>query len=141
MMNLGTTIEFIHNAEKQLGSTFPEKYKELLLLSNGIECPPDWEIYSVFDSTNPRKSSRNEIVSPNTNARWEYMDKNLLCIASNGFGNRLVVNMFESADIIYIWNHETNKLKKWSKDFDYLIVIAKKRIEKIEKLIKKSKGI
>lgn len=69
------------------------------------------------------------------------MDNALISIAAGDTGNQLVLkkegNRLDST--IYYWNHETNKIKKWGKDFFYLINKANSRIDKMQKQIKKSK--
>lgn len=70
-----------------------------------------------------------------------YMDKALISIAAGDTGNQLVLKKEDNKPdpIIYHWNHETNKIKKWGKDFSYLINKANSRVDKIQKQIKKSK--
>jgi len=96
--------------------------------------------YSVFDNSNPRKTS-NHIVYENTKARWDYMDENLISIASGDTGNQLVLQKTNSGLLnsdVYIWNHETNKIKKWSKSLDFIKEKAHKRIENIKSQIQRA---
>jgi len=87
-MNLGTSNKNIEKAENDLNYIFPEDLRKFYLLSNGIECPPDWNIFSIYDSSNPRKTSGNNIVYENTKARWDYMSNDLISIGNNSNGNQ-----------------------------------------------------
>ena len=139
-LNLGTANQNIEEAERQLAVKFPEDLRAIYSISNGLELPPDWTLYSVFDPTNPRKSS-NHIVYENTKGRWSYMAADFTCIADNSTGNQLVLKKegeVMSSEIL-IWDHETNKTRKWSKSFDYILSMAKKRVERIEKQMNKNR--
>ncbi|MCX6894200.1 MAG: SMI1/KNR4 family protein, partial [Verrucomicrobia bacterium] len=133
-LKLGTSLQTIEEAEKQLSIKFPEPMREVMVVSNGLEIPPDWIFYPVFDQTNPRKTA-SHIVYENTKGRWSYMAADFICIAGNGTGNQLVLKKEGEllAPDILVWDHETNKTRKWSKTFDYVLSIAKKRVERIEK--------
>lgn len=139
MLHLGTTDTAIDEAESKLGVRFPETLRQFYRLSNGIEIPPDWQVYAVFDTENPRKSAIH-IVYENTVGRWSDMAGDLICLAGNGTGNQLVLrkNGTVLGEQIYVWNHETNKVKPWTKDLPFLVSSAKKRVEKIEKQIKRN---
>jgi hypothetical protein len=139
MINLGASDAVIREAEQKLGVIFPETLCNFYRLSNGMEVPPDWQVYSVFDPSNPRKSA-NHIVYENTTGRWSYMPQDLICLAGNGTGNQLVLKKSgQTLDSeIYIWNHETNKVRKWAKDLTFLETAAQKRVAKIEKQIQKA---
>src|SRR5947209_5103494 len=121
MPNLGTNDICITEAATKLGVSFPDALQEFYTLSNGIEIPPDWQVYPVFDASNPRKSA-NHIVYENTAGRWSYMPQEFICLAGNGTGNQLVLRKSGQTleDQIYVWDHETNKVRKWSKDLAYL---------------------
>ena len=137
-LNLGTSSPSIEEAEKQLSVTFPEGMRAALAISNGLEIPPDWSFYPVFDHANPRKTA-SHIVYENTKGRWSYMAADFICIAGNGTGNQLVLKK-EGEGLspeMLVWDHETNKTRKWSKTFDYVLSMAKKRVERIEKQINK----
>ena len=140
MLHLGADDAVINEAEKKLGVTFPAALREFYRLSNGIEIAPDWQVCAVFDPSNPRKSA-NHIVHENTAGRWSYMPLDLICLAGNGTGNQLVLQKGGEAleSQIYVWDHEANKLRKWSKGLEYLITAAHRRVDKIEKLIQKGK--
>ncbi|WP_336785007.1 SMI1/KNR4 family protein [Paenibacillus sp. MMO-177] len=139
-LNLGVTDEMIKAAAEELGVEFPEQLNEIWKVSNGLELPGGWRFYPVFDRSNPRKTS-NHIVYENTKARWDYMYEELISIASGDTGNQLVLKKSNSTLLfpdVYIWNHETNKIKKWSKSLDYIKEKAQKRIDNIESQIQKA---
>jgi hypothetical protein len=140
MLQLGTSDDCIAAAETKLGVVFPNTLREFYRLSNGIEIPPDWRVYSVFNPSNPRKSAIN-IVHENTTERWSYMSSELICLAGNGTGNQLVLKKSGQTleEQIYVWDHETNKIRKWSKDLGYLAAAARKRVATTEKLMQKGK--
>ena len=139
-LKLGTSQEAIDEASRILGVTFPRILEEIWLTSNGLELPGGYRLYPVFDRNNPRKSW-GHIVYENTQGRWSYMPKDLISIAGGDTGNRLVLK--KDIDIlgtdVYIWNHETNKIKRRTKGLEDILAKAKKRVEKIENKILKSR--
>lgn len=139
MLRLGTTDATIDEAESKLGVRFPETLREFYRLSNGIEIPPDWQVYAEFDADNPRKSAIH-IVYENTVGRWSDMADGMICVAGNGTGNQLVLKKSGNSleEQIYVWNHETNKVKPWTRDLPFLVSSAKRRVEKIERQIRRS---
>lgn len=68
------------------------------------------------------------------------MPEDLLCIAGNGTGNQLVLRKLPEGitEQIYVWNHETNKIRPWSRDLSYLVEAAKKRVANIQQQIKRN---
>lgn len=140
MLHLGANDTVISDAERKLGVAFPAALRDFYRLSNGIEIAPDWQVYAVFDPSNPRKSA-NHIVHENSAGRWSYMPHDLVCLAGNGTGNQLVLQKSGETlgDQIYVWDHETNKIRKWSKDLGFFVTAAQKRIAQIEKQIQKGK--
>ncbi|MHB1455953.1 MAG: SMI1/KNR4 family protein [Armatimonadota bacterium] len=138
-INLGASIDAIKTAEQELGIEFPGTLKEIWLTKNGgLEIPPDWEIYPVFDPLNPRKTA-NSIVYENTpgKGRWGFdvMPADLIAIGANGTGNHLVLRVANGLVLpeIMNWNHETGKVRKWSRSLDHILVIAKTHVVIIEK--------
>ena len=139
MKSLGATEGMIEAAEVQLGCRFPADLKAVWLVSNGLELPNGWKLYSVFNPQEPRKTYEN-VVEENTKYRWSYMDISLLSIGANDTGNHLVLKR-EGGTVgeeIYLWNHETNKIRRWGKGFEYLLSKAQARIAKIERAIQSS---
>jgi cell wall assembly regulator SMI1 len=138
MLQLGANDSAIQSAEAALGVTFPDRLREFYRTSNGIELPPDWRVHAVFDPEQSRKSAIN-IVQENTSGRWDSMSKELLSIACNATGNQLVMKRAgETLDEqIFLWNHETRKLRPWTRDLAFLLTSARKRVAEIEKRIEK----
>jgi hypothetical protein len=131
-LSLGANDLAIHDAESKLGVTFPAALCDFYRVCNGIEMPPDWRVYAVFDPSNPRKSA-NHIVHANTAGRWPYLPQDYICLAQNGTGNQLVLKKSgPTLDLeIYVWDHETNTVLRWSKGLDDLIAAARKRTARI----------
>jgi dipeptidyl aminopeptidase/acylaminoacyl peptidase len=122
-----------------MGFLFPEGLKAVWRMSNGLDLPGGWRLFPVFDPAEPRKTC-NHIGYENTKGRWSYMDQSLISIAGGDTGNQLVLKrndaVVESA--IYLWDHETNKVRPWGKGFDYILSKAEARVLKIEKQIGRS---
>jgi len=113
-----------------------DRYDSPMLTSRRL--PLDQAV--VFDISNPRKTS-NHIVYENTKARWEHMHEDLISIAAGDTGNQLVLQKTRSGLLspdVYLWNHETNKIKKWSRSLDFIKEKAQKRIENIELQIQRA---
>lgn len=139
-LNLRVCEEMIRTASEELEVEFPEQLKEIWKISNGLELPGGWSFHSIFNKSNPRKTS-NHIVYENTKGRWTYMHENLISIAASDTGNHLVLQKTSSRLLnsdVYIWNHETNKIKKWSRSLDFIKVKAHWRIENIKSQIKRA---
>ena len=138
-MNLGATDDLITRAETEMGVRFPEGLKQVWRISNGLELPGGWRLYPVFDPKEPRKTC-SHVGRENTNGRWSYMAKNLIGIASGDTGNQLVLESdgTQLGETILLWNHETNRTRKWGKGFDYLMGKAEARVAKIQKQVAKS---
>ena len=141
LVRLGAGDEIIQAAEKDMGLCFPEGLKMVWRLSNGLELPGGWRLFPVFDPKEPQKTC-NHVGYENTKGRWPYMDESLLSIAADDSGNQLVLKRDGTVclDTIFHWNHETNRIRKWGKGFDYLLAKAQGRVTKIEKQIVKSLG-
>ena len=139
MQILSASDQVIADAEKQMSLCFPEGLKAVWRISNGLELPGGWMLYPVFDPAEPRRTC-SHIAYENTTGRWEYMDDSLVSIAGGDTGNQLVLERQDGglSDVILHWNHETNKTKKWSKGFDYLVQKAEARIDNIQKQIERS---
>jgi hypothetical protein len=138
-MNIGATEDLLKNAENELKVTFPVGLKNVLLISNGLELLGGWKLLPVFDPSESRKTC-SHLGYENIKGRFSYMPDNLFIVATGETGNLLVL-INEGGllgDQIYLWDHETNKIKKWGKDFSYLVQKANIRIEKINKQINRS---
>jgi hypothetical protein len=139
MINVGASDEIIEATENEMGVNFPEGLKEVWRRSNGLDLPGGWRLFPVFDNKEPRKTC-NHIGYENTKGRWSYMNQSLISIAGGDTGNQLVLkkNADELEETIYLWNHETNKIKVWGKDFEYLKAKAEARLTSINKAIARS---
>jgi hypothetical protein len=139
MKYIGATEDIIAATEGKMGVHFPEGLKKAWRISNGLELAGGWRLYPVYDPKEPRKTC-NDIRYENTKGRWDYMDASFISIADGDTGNRLVLKNINGIleETIYLWNHETNKTRKWGKDFEYLMAKAKARVANIEKQIQKS---
>ena len=139
MINIGASEEIIAATEREMGVLFPEGLKSVWRKSNGLDLPGGWRLYPVFDQKEPRKTC-NHIGYENTKGRWPYMDQSLISIAGGDTGNQLVLKNKngELEETIYLWNHETNKIRAWGKDFDYLLAKGEARQSNIEKQIARS---
>jgi dipeptidyl aminopeptidase/acylaminoacyl peptidase len=138
MIKIGATEDIIVAAEVKMGVSFPEGLKKVWRISNGLELPGGWQLFPVYDPNEPRKTC-NDIKYENTKGRWPYMEESFVSIAGGDTGNQLVLKRTGDTmeDTIYLWNHETNKTKKWGKDFDYLLKKAIARVTNIEKQIQR----
>lgn len=132
-MKLGTESKNIDEAERQLNVAFPDTLKNIWLLSNGLELLGDWRLYPVFDPSNPRRTA-NHIVYENIKGCWDYMLLDLVSIAEDGCGNHLVLKKEDRILLpeVYMWDHETNDIERWSTSLDDILMLAKERVEDIE---------
>src|SRR5512139_2023497 len=112
MTNIGASDEIIAATEREMGIHFPEGLKIVWRKSNGLELPGGWRLFPVYDPKEPRKTC-NHIFYENTKGRWPYMDETLIPIAGGDTGNQLVMkrNGVELEETIFLWNHETNKIR------------------------------
>ena len=139
MINIGASEEIIAATEREMGVLFPEGLKSIWRKSNGLDLPGGWRLFPVFDQKEPRKTC-NHIGYENTKGRWSYMDQSLISIAGGDTGNQLVLkrNGVKLEETIFLWNHETNKIKAWGKDFEYFMAKAEARLSSINKAIARS---
>ncbi|MCC6697116.1 MAG: SMI1/KNR4 family protein [Candidatus Hydrogenedentes bacterium] len=138
--HLGTSTEAINAAAVVLGVIFPEALEEVWRISNGLELPGGWTLFPVFDASSARKTSNN-IVYENTKGRWPYMPEDLVAIAGGMTGNCLVLQRFAGVldPQIFLWDHETNTVRCWSRSLEYIKERALARVAKVEKEIARSK--
>jgi hypothetical protein len=139
MYDPSAPIEAIEEEQNAIGVVFPESMVELLKIMNGFEYISDWSIYSVLNPKNP-KAKYGYFRSENKRSSYDYIDPSLLKIASDGYGNHLVLKSKEgiAEDIIYRWDHETNALKRSAITFEKLAAFASKKIEKVKKAMSRS---
>ena len=118
-------IQFIEEAERQLGLLFPPIYKSKMVKENGGEVGTDsegWTLFPFFDKSDNKRISRtsNHIVLETRNAReWDSFPQNAVAIGDNGCGDYLVLQVIdggtsELSDVPYSWWHETGELRKVS---------------------------
>jgi hypothetical protein len=131
--SLNASQEAINEAEKILDIRLPEELKHVWLICNGFDYPPDWRIFPVFDKSMPKKCWGN-IVEENKKSSYDYIQEDLLKIASDSYGNNLVLRVSNgiAGDSLYTWDHETTKLRKSSITFTKLQTKARKRVENIQ---------
>jgi dipeptidyl aminopeptidase/acylaminoacyl peptidase len=127
-MPFPTTLQYINEAEQQLGVLFPESFRSHLLKSNGgeVEYEDDsWEIFPVFDKSDRKRMARtaNHIVNETRQARsWSGFPPNAVAFCSNGTGDRLVFIPDQStaqqlSNTVYLWDHETAQTIVVAEDF------------------------
>jgi len=130
----------IREAAGRLDVRFPDPLVQVWSMANGFDLPGGWRFPPVFDAANPRKTC-NDIVYENTKGRWEWMPQELVIIACGETGNRLVLRKSPDGQLqsdIQLWDHETNRIRKWSKDFAYIAQKASARVARIGKASQRS---
>ena len=138
-LNLGAPPDAVQAAASALGVVFPAELVAVWAVSNGLELPGGWRFFPVFDGKEARKTS-NHIVYENTKGRWEIMDPELVAIAYGDTGNALVLrkSAMSLEPTVFVWDHETRRTKKWSRDLAYVAAKAKARVADIEKRIRRA---
>jgi hypothetical protein len=133
-VKLGAPVEAVEKAAGELDVVFPTGLVEVWKVSNGLELPDEWRIYPVFDVKEPRKSA-GHIVYENAHGRSEAMDAGLVIIAGDGSGDSLVLRKAGKVlePDIYVWDHETRKVRAWGRDWEFVLKKAKERVAEIEK--------
>lgn len=139
-VNISASDDAITEAENQLGVCLPNALKDVWRASNGLEYPQDWRVYPVFDRERPKKSWGN-IVEENRRQPHDYIQEGLLKIASDSYGNHLVLRLKRGVahPTVYRWDHETAKLKKSTITLEKIVDRALKRRTSILKKIERSK--
>jgi SMI1-KNR4 cell-wall len=130
---VAATEEHIARAEAKLGVQFPEAFRRVWLIANGLELPSGWLIHPVFNPEDPRHTC-NDIALENTQGRPSYMASDLLIIAGDGTGDALVLRRSSGAlsEDVLVWNHETRRCRKSTLTFQSLLKHAQKRAASIE---------
>ncbi|MFV0395301.1 MAG: SMI1/KNR4 family protein [Coprobacillaceae bacterium] len=127
--------ENINSFEDKYNFSFPEQYKKFLLKYNGGETPNtkfkmnkiSSDIKGFYGLGNAKMNYDFFI---RTNTLREYMDKDVLPIASDSFGNDIVIGLSEDNHRIYFSDHELgNKLTLLANDF--ITFVEKCKSEKI----------
>jgi hypothetical protein len=114
--------------------------KDVWRVSNGLRYARDWRVYPVFDRGKPKKSW-GHIVEENSKTTYDYFPEGLLRIASDSYGNYLVLKVEGgiARPTVYRWDHETANLKKSPVTLGKLLEVARKRRSSILKKIERSK--
>ena len=134
--SLNASHEAIKEAEKALSIRLPEGLKAIWLVCNGLDYPHDWRIYPVFDRSMAKKCW-GHMVEENRRSAYDYIQKDLIKIAGDSYGNHLVLKVTDgvAGEDIYVWNHETTALRKSPITFAKIQAKAEQRIEGIKKKI------
>lgn len=137
--NLGISTEHIASAATRLGVQFPDELTTIWTVSNGLELAGGWRFLPVFDPAEPRKTC-SDIVYENTKGRWSYMPDNLVVIATGDTGNCLVLAKNDDSlnPQVLLWDHETNRTRRWSRTLIQVLEVARKRFARINRQIERS---
>ncbi|WP_409292717.1 SMI1/KNR4 family protein [Peribacillus sp. SCS-37] len=110
-------------AEEKLGAIFPEQYKELFKLVNNPEIG-EWILYPILSQKNV-KNTWDDIVRQNKEVRDERMPENLIVIGDDGSGDKLCFKNIQGkmADILYLWDHETEELEEYAPSLEEFIIL------------------
>lgn len=129
--------ELIHQAEIELGVTFPEELKAIWRTHNCNELSGGWRFYPIFDPSNPRKTA-GSITHENLCGAWgkHIRSLGLLALASNGTGNHLVARVLDGnvEPQIFHWHHETERLTHWKPGISAVMQSAKKSVDALAKI-------
>jgi hypothetical protein len=138
MYDPSAPVECINDEEIAVGIKFSSKLREFLLVINGMEYLDDWMFYSVLNKKNP-KAKYGYFRIENQASDYRLVPTDLFIVAADGSGNHLVVQVNNGVmtDELLYWNHETRKIKKSAVTFDKAIKLARKQIEKINKIHEK----
>ena len=130
---IGTSEAAISKAELELGFTFPESFRNWLLLNNGRSIE-DITIFPVFDERDARKTW--DSIVRNYNNNWKsWLDNygsqfdfsNLLPFGEFGTGDYFCFDFSQQvADepAVVIWSHETGRTENVASDFQKFIEMA-----------------
>lgn len=133
---IGTSLDAINNAEKDIGYTFPKSFSEWLLKNNG-KTLNGLSIFPVFDSRDPRKTW--DSISRHFKEDWKewlenFSDENidfsfLLPFSSFGTGDYFCFNYAKlghaKEPVIVIWSHETGEVTEIADCFSEFVASRK----------------
>ncbi|WP_294822151.1 SMI1/KNR4 family protein [uncultured Flavobacterium sp.] len=100
-------MQYIDEAEQELGTRFPASFRNRMAHENGGEVATDddeWILFPFFDRTDKKRISRtcNHIVLETQKAReWQGFPVEAVAIASNGLGDMLVLLPAEGDNTIW----------------------------------------
>ncbi|MDX8395176.1 MAG: SMI1/KNR4 family protein [Mariprofundaceae bacterium] len=121
--------KFIKKAEDQIGSKFPDSFRNKMMVLNGgsVEVLTDcFQLHPFFDTSDKKRTKRtcNSIVHETNIARNYFrFPSNLIVIGNNGCGDVLVYKIEEAGNIdpkVYWFDHETESLILAASDFSEL---------------------
>jgi hypothetical protein len=124
-MPLELSEALLKHTESLLGASFPESYRQAILLRNGGKRLVDgelWELIPVRDDGSERRSLRTceDVLGWTDEFRmWRTWPRGAISIARNGVGDALLF-LKERERIhpeVYVWRHETGALEKIASDF------------------------
>lgn len=124
---IGTTIEAIEKAEKDLGFLLSPSHRDWLLSNNG-KYLEDITIFPVFDERDPRKTW--DSIVRNFNENWQswvsnfgaaYNFSHLLPFGEFGTGDYFCFDFssvgLNSEAVVVRWSHETGETEHIAKNF------------------------
>jgi len=138
---VGTTEEFIIDAERELGIKLPRSYRTWLLENNGKEIEIV-RLFPVFDARDPRKTW--DSIVRNYQGNWQEWRRN---VADWGFDsdNLVHIGMYGNGDFccfdysrvrnngevpIVLWSHETGDTEDRAQDFtDFLVKLERGKFD------------
>jgi hypothetical protein len=117
---------WLERTEQLLGASFPESYRQAILVRNRGKRDADgelWELIPIRDARSEQRaswSSEDVLAWTDQFRLWRTWPKGGVSIARNGAGDALLF-LKEHERIcpeVYVWRHETGILKKIASDFD-----------------------
>jgi hypothetical protein len=124
-------LKYIIETEEKLGVTFPNDYKEKMLKENGgviYTDEHDWILHPFFDKLDNKRISRTSndiILETNEAKKWSNYPISAIAIASNGFGDLLILlptNQNEKIlkQEVFVWLHENGAIIEIANSFKEL---------------------
>ncbi|CAH0344623.1 SMI1/KNR4 family protein [Bacillus sp. CECT 9360] len=121
----GVTSDAICETEKQLGTSFPIQYRELVMLTNKPEIG-EWIFYPIKDPKNLKKTF-DDIVRANHKQVYSN-EYDYIIIGEDGSGNHLCFKNQDKQmmEPIYIWEHESGDTRLIAKNLRNFIITENK---------------
>jgi hypothetical protein len=120
--------QYIAEAERKLGVSFPPAFRTRMSRDNGGELSTDeddWQLFPFFDTSDRKRIARtaNDIVRETASARnWRGFPPAAIAIAANGLGDKLVFLPTAGSTMLqpqpFVWLHETGELQPTQIRFD-----------------------
>ena len=131
---IGTTDEAISQAERELGRSFPQSFREWLIINNGRNLD-GVHIYPVFDEREPRKTW--DSIVRNFQVGWKAWLENLECresvksllpFADFGTGDYYCFDYSDLGEAgeprVVLWSHESDVLEPRGGSFSEFATLA-----------------